>query len=161
MHGGFYVEGINGVINSERDLTSGKRADDGTWEVGIDYNHGQMVLCTGMFCSADDRVTPKPVYVPAHTCAAVAVVFVLRMLQLRGRHAKRVCGGILGGPHPAAMVTVMPVVTLMTAMVVVVLVVVLVDMQFQLILEMGWGIIQTSLIVLAKFTPRSGTGVGS
>ena len=71
VHGGFYVEGINGVINSERDLTSGKRADDGTWEVGIDYNHGQMVLCTGRFCSADDRVTPKPKYVTAHTCAAI------------------------------------------------------------------------------------------
>ena len=71
VHGGFYVEGINGVINSERDLTSGKRADDGTWEVGIDYNHGQMVLCTGMFCSPDDRVTPKPKYVTAHTCAAI------------------------------------------------------------------------------------------
>ena len=71
VHGGFYVEGINGVINSERDLTSGKRADDGTWEVGIDYNHGQMVLCTGMFCSPDDKVTPKPKYVTAHTCAAI------------------------------------------------------------------------------------------
>ena len=31
MQGGFYVEGINGVIRNERDRF-GKRADDGTWE---------------------------------------------------------------------------------------------------------------------------------
>ena len=75
VHGGFYVEGVNGVINSERDLTSGKRADDGTWEVGIEYNHGQMVLCTGMFCSAESLVTPYPLYVTAHTCAAIRFTY--------------------------------------------------------------------------------------
>ena len=71
VQGGFYVEGINGVISNDRDLASGKRADDGTWAPFIEYNHGQKVLCTGMFCSAEDRVTPKPKYVPTHTCAAV------------------------------------------------------------------------------------------
>ena len=71
MQGGFYVEGVNGVINSERDLTSGKRADDGTWEIGRYYPHGEMKVCTGTFCSEASRVTPKPQYVTAHTCAAI------------------------------------------------------------------------------------------
>ena len=41
MQGGFYVEGINGLINSERDLALGKIADDGTWEAGRYYPHGE------------------------------------------------------------------------------------------------------------------------
>ena len=65
---GFYIEGIAGIINDERDLETGKMADNGTWAPGY-YKHGEGKLCTGVYCSASDRVTPKPQYVPVHTCA--------------------------------------------------------------------------------------------
>ena len=78
VQGGLYVEGINGVINNERDRLSGKRADDGTWEPFMDYAHGEMVTCPwcAMFgrpegCSYCEGVAPYPNYAPAHTCAAL------------------------------------------------------------------------------------------
>ncbi|MAD26010.1 MAG: hypothetical protein CMO44_17780, partial [Verrucomicrobiales bacterium] len=70
VQGGFYVEGINGII---RDVVSdsGKRADDGTWKAGNYYPHGEMVTCTGIFCPPLGPDNPAPAYVFAHTCAAL------------------------------------------------------------------------------------------
>merc|ERR1719482_1169465 len=65
---GFYIEGIAGVIHNERDLTSGKRADNGTWAPGY-YPHGELKLCTGMFCSEEARTVGTNQYVISHTCA--------------------------------------------------------------------------------------------
>ena len=98
VQGGFYVEGINGVISNDRDLASGKSADDGTWEAGRYYPDGQTESrqC-GMwgYCStpelwdaAASTWLPGATYwctagcptgpmstirhtLPAHTCAAI------------------------------------------------------------------------------------------
>ena len=78
---GFYIEGINGVINN---ITgdSGKRADDGTWAAGLEYNMGQLGSCYAasvgwpiMYCDvqqADENGVMQGYdqkYVPTHTCA--------------------------------------------------------------------------------------------
>jgi hypothetical protein len=79
-NGGFYIEGINGVINDIRG-DAGKRADDGTWATGIEYNMGQLGSCwaasVGMpqFCEvqqADENGVMQGYdykTVPTHTCA--------------------------------------------------------------------------------------------
>ena len=72
MQGGFYVEGINGVLRDERDRVSGKMADDGTWAPFMDYPKGDMLPCT--WCEAPCAWCPEAEYadaVPAHTCAAL------------------------------------------------------------------------------------------
>ena len=76
-HDGFYIEGIAGIINDETDLETGKRADNGTWAPGY-YKHGEEKLCTGMFCSDSERVTPKRQYVPVHTCARLSYFLSVR-----------------------------------------------------------------------------------
>jgi len=74
-NGGFYVEGIAGSINSQRDLETGKRADNGTWAANTYYPHGEMKLCTGMFCSEESRTKGSPQYVVAHTCARLRFTY--------------------------------------------------------------------------------------
>ena len=100
VQGGFYVEGINGVISNDRDLASGKRADDGTWEAGRYYPHGETTTSpcfwvTYGYCSTpelwdaaantwlpgagrtctggcpDGPMSTITHYVYAHTCAAI------------------------------------------------------------------------------------------
>ena len=78
MQGGFYVEGINGVISNERDRLSGKRADDGTWAPFMSYPAGEMKSCPycSMFgqpegCSYCEGVLPYPNTIFSHTCAAL------------------------------------------------------------------------------------------
>ena len=39
---GYYIEGINGIIQDDRDPITGKMADDGTWEPNRYYPHGDV-----------------------------------------------------------------------------------------------------------------------
>ena len=98
VQGGFYVEGINGVIRNDIDLASGKRADDGTWEAGRYYPHGETTTApcwawsycstpelwdeatnswlpgASWFCTMGCPTGPLSTttnYVPTHTCAAL------------------------------------------------------------------------------------------
>jgi hypothetical protein len=68
-NGGYYIEGIAGIDNSQRDAISGKRADNTTWAPNTYYPHGELKLCTGRFCSEESRVNGSKQYVVAHTCA--------------------------------------------------------------------------------------------
>lgn len=68
-NGGYYIEGIAGIVSSERDGETGKRADNTTWAPNSYYPHAELKLCTGMFCSEEDRVNGSAQYVVAHTCA--------------------------------------------------------------------------------------------
>ena len=68
-NGGYYIEGIAGVNNSDRSGPNGRRADVSIWAPGRYYPHGEMRLCTGMFCTPDSRINGSPQYVYAHTCA--------------------------------------------------------------------------------------------
>ena len=68
-NGGYYIEGIAGVNNSDRSGPNGRRGDVSIWEQGRYYPHGELRLCTGMFCTPESRVTGTPQYVVAHTCA--------------------------------------------------------------------------------------------
>ena len=68
MNGGYYIEGINGVNNSDRGV-DGRRADKTHWLNDTYYPHGEMKLCTGMFCSEADRTVGSAQTMYAHTCA--------------------------------------------------------------------------------------------
>ena len=67
-NGGYYIEGIAGIIPDSGDSTTGRRADNTTWAPNTYYPHGEMKLCEGMFCSDESRVNGTAQYVVAHTC---------------------------------------------------------------------------------------------
>jgi len=68
-NGGYYIEGIAGVDKSVTDSKTGKFADNTTWAPNTYYQHGEVKLCTGQFCSEKDRTEGSKQYVVAHTCA--------------------------------------------------------------------------------------------
>jgi hypothetical protein len=67
-NGGYYIEGVAGVLNDVRSSTTGQRADNTTWAPNTYYPHAEMKLCTGMFCSEEASVNGTAQYVVAHTC---------------------------------------------------------------------------------------------
>ena len=73
-HGGYYIEGVNGVDNDNRGV-DGKRADKTEWLNGTYYPHGEMKLCTGMFCSEADRTVGSAQHLYAHTCAKLRFAY--------------------------------------------------------------------------------------
>ena len=68
-NGGYYVEGVGHTNYSNPRGANGKPTDDIYWGKGQYYQHGEMKLCTGMFCSEEERTVGTPQYLPAHTCA--------------------------------------------------------------------------------------------
>ena len=66
-NGGYYVAGINGLDNSAERSANGMRAADMMWAKGMDYHHGQLAACEGIFCPTPNP--PVPQYKSAHTCA--------------------------------------------------------------------------------------------
>ena len=74
MHGGYYIEGVNGVDNGNRGV-DGKRADKTEWSNGTYYPHGEMKLCTGVYCSEADRTVGSAQHVYAHTCAKLRFTY--------------------------------------------------------------------------------------
>ena len=68
-NGGYYVAGINGLDNSAERSANGMRAADNTWAKGMDYHHGQLAACEGIFCPTPNP--PVPQYIFAHTCAHI------------------------------------------------------------------------------------------
>ena len=45
------------------------RAADMMWAKGMDYHHGQLAACEGIFCPTPNP--PVPQYIFAHTCAHI------------------------------------------------------------------------------------------
>ena len=68
-NGGYYVAGINGLDNSAERSANGMRAADMMWAKGMDYHHGQLAACEGIFCPTPNP--PVPQYIFAHTCAHI------------------------------------------------------------------------------------------
>ena len=73
-NGGYYIEGVNGVDNDDRGV-DGRRADKTEWSNGTYYPHGEMKLCTGMFCSEADRTVGSAQHVLAATCAKLRFTY--------------------------------------------------------------------------------------
>merc|ERR1740130_1979579 len=72
MNGGYYIEGINGVDKTDRTAPNGRIADKTHWLNDTYYPHGEMKLCTGMFCSEAARTVGSAQTIFAHKCAANA-----------------------------------------------------------------------------------------
>ena len=69
-NGGYYVAGINGLDNSAERSANGMRAADMMWAKGMDYHHGQLAACEGIFCPTPNP--PVPQYIFAHTARTSA-----------------------------------------------------------------------------------------
>jgi len=75
MNGGYYIEGINGVDKADRTAPNGRIADKTHWLNDTYYPHGEMKLCTGIYCSEKDRTVGSAQTIYAHTCAKLRFTY--------------------------------------------------------------------------------------
>jgi hypothetical protein len=78
-NGGYYLEGIAGTDKTAHSSggvgVGGGPKIASAWVPDKYYPHGEMKLCTGMYCSETSRTVGSAQHVPAHTCAKVRFTY--------------------------------------------------------------------------------------